>query len=34
MNKDRMDLLESTQKQVIDWLKFAEAKNGGFIKKR
>lgn len=31
MNKERIDLLESTLKQVIDWLKFAEAKNGALI---
>lgn len=31
MNKERIDLLESTFKQVVDWLKFAEAKNGALI---
>lgn len=31
MNKERVDLLESTLKQVIDWLKFAEAKNGALV---
>jgi uncharacterized membrane protein len=28
MEKERVSLLENTLKQVIDWLKFAEAKNG------
>lgn len=31
MNKDRIDLLENTLKQVVDWLKFAEAKNGALV---
>ncbi len=31
MKVDRIDLLENTLKQVIDWLKFAEAKNGSLI---
>ena len=31
MNKERIDLLESTLKQVVDWLKFAEAKNGALV---
>jgi hypothetical protein len=31
MNKERIDVLESTLKQVIDWLKFAEAKNGALV---
>lgn len=31
MNKDKVDLLESTLKQVVDWLRFAEAKNGALV---
>jgi hypothetical protein len=31
MNKDRVDLLEDTLKQIVDWLKFAEAKNGALV---
>lgn len=31
MNKTRIDLLESTLKQAVDWLKFAEAKNGALV---
>lgn len=31
MNKERIDVLESTLKQVVDWLKFAEAKNGALV---
>ena len=31
MDCKRIDFLESTLKQVIDWLKFAEAKNGALI---
>ncbi|PHS74515.1 MAG: hypothetical protein COB19_06770 [Porticoccus sp.] len=31
MNKDRTDLLENTLKQIVDWLKFAEAKNGALV---
>ena len=31
MNKDRVELLENTLKQIVDWLKFAEAKNGAIV---
>jgi hypothetical protein len=31
MDKERIDLLEGTLKQVVDWLKFAEAKNGALV---
>lgn len=31
MSKDRIDLLENTLKQIVDWLKFAEAKNGALV---
>lgn len=31
MSKERIDLLESALKQVVDWLKFAEAKNGALV---
>lgn len=31
MDCKRIDFLENTLKQVIDWLKFAEAKNGALI---
>lgn len=31
MGKDRIDLLENTLKQIVDWLKFAEAKNGALV---
>jgi hypothetical protein len=31
MNKERIGVLESTLKQTVDWLKFAEAKNGALV---
>ena len=31
MDKERIDVLESTLKQIVDWLKFAEAKNGALV---
>lgn len=31
MHKERVDVLESTLKQIVDWLKFAEAKNGALV---
>ena len=31
MSKNRIDLLENTLKQIVDWLKFAEAKNGALV---
>ena len=31
MGHKRLDVLESILKQVIDWLKFAEAKNGALV---
>lgn len=31
MNKERIGVLESTLKQIVDWLKFAEAKNGALV---
>jgi len=31
MSKVRIHLLENTLKQIIDWLKFAEAKNGALV---
>jgi hypothetical protein len=31
MDKERIGVLESTLKQIVDWLKFAEAKNGALV---
>ena len=31
MSDKRLDILEATLKQVIDWLKFAESKNGALV---
>jgi hypothetical protein len=31
MDKNRIGVLESTLKQIVDWLKFAEAKNGALV---
>jgi len=31
MGNNRVDLLDSISKQVIDWLKFAETKNGSLV---
>lgn len=31
MSDKRLDTLETTLKQIVDWLKFAEAKNGALI---